>query len=113
MLSVNDMVQRKVDEIYRHEARKVYASLIRLLGDFDLAEEALHDAFSAALTQWAEQGYRKTPALGWSLRAASKPLTIYAVRNDRVRLSLGCSTPKTTSCYLMKARTNRSTLMMR
>ncbi|WP_434341088.1 RNA polymerase sigma factor [Motilimonas cestriensis] len=55
-------VQRKIDELYRHERRKVYASLIRLLGDFDVAEEALHDAFHAALTQWTEQGIPDNPS---------------------------------------------------
>ena len=38
-----------VDDVYRTESRRVYATLVRLLGDFDLAEDALHDAFSAAL----------------------------------------------------------------
>jgi len=40
-----------VDGIYRAESRRVLATLIRLLGDFDIAEEALHDAFRAALEQ--------------------------------------------------------------
>ena len=40
-----------VDDIYRSESRHVLATLIRLLGDFDLAEEALHEAFRAALEQ--------------------------------------------------------------
>ena len=40
------------DDIYRTESRRVFATLIRLLGDFDLAEEALQDAFTAALEQW-------------------------------------------------------------
>lgn len=41
-----------VDSVYRTDSRRVLATLIRLLGDFDLAEEALHDAFAAALEQW-------------------------------------------------------------
>src|SRR5882672_5376291 len=45
-----------VDRIYRAESRRVLATLIRLLGDFDVAEEALHDAFIAAVEQWPEQG---------------------------------------------------------
>ena len=40
---------KAVDAIYRAESRRVFATLIRLLGDFDLAEEALHEAFCAAL----------------------------------------------------------------
>src|SRR5262244_1797838 len=45
-----------VDAIYRSESRRVLATLIRLLGDFELAEEALHDAFAAAVEQWPREG---------------------------------------------------------
>ena len=50
-----------VDSIYRSESRRVLATLIRLLGDFDLAEEALHDAFKAALEQWPRDGVPANP----------------------------------------------------
>ena len=50
-----------VDDIYRAESRRVLATLIRLLGDFDLAEEALHDAFRAALEQWPRDGMPANP----------------------------------------------------
>jgi RNA polymerase sigma-70 factor (ECF subfamily) len=53
--------QRAADEIYRTESRRVLATLIRLLGDFDLAEEALHDAFRAALEQWPRDGIPDNP----------------------------------------------------
>jgi len=45
-------IRPALDAIYQTESRRVLATLIRLLGDFDLAEEALHDAFAAALAQW-------------------------------------------------------------
>ncbi len=48
-------------EIYRAESRRVFATLIRLLGDFDLAEEALHEAFRAALEQWPRVGVPGNP----------------------------------------------------
>ena len=51
----------KVDEIYRSESRQVLATLIRLLGDFDTAEEALHDAFAAATEQWPRDGVPANP----------------------------------------------------
>lgn len=54
-------VREVVDRIYRSESRRVLATLIRLLGDFDRAEEALHDAFAAALTQWARDGVPANP----------------------------------------------------
>ncbi|MBK9242818.1 MAG: RNA polymerase sigma factor [Acidobacteria bacterium] len=49
------------DAIYRAESRRVLATLIRLLGDFDLAEEALHDAFTAALERWPVDGVPGNP----------------------------------------------------
>lgn len=52
---------KMVDAIYRAESRHVFATLIRLLGDFDLAEEALHDAFRAALEQWPRDGVPTNP----------------------------------------------------
>ena len=54
-------VRDQVDAIYRSESRRVLATLIRLLGDFDLAEEALHDAFAAAVEQWGEKGIPANP----------------------------------------------------
>ena len=54
-------LQQKLDTIYRTESRRVLATLIRLLGDFDLAEEALHDAFTAALNQWERDGVPDNP----------------------------------------------------
>jgi len=53
--------QRAIEAIYRSESRRVLATLIRLLGDFDLAEEALHDAFFAALQQWPDDGIPANP----------------------------------------------------
>ena len=50
-----------VEDIYRKESRRVFATLVRLLGDFDLAEEALHDAFRAALEQWPTEGVPDNP----------------------------------------------------
>jgi RNA polymerase sigma-70 factor (ECF subfamily) len=51
-----DQVRQRVDAIYRAESRRIFATLIRLLGDFDLAEDALQDAFRAALEQWPRHG---------------------------------------------------------
>src|SRR5436190_6961155 len=50
-----------VDAIYRTESRRVLATLIRLLGDFDLAEEAMHEAFASALQQWPGEGVPANP----------------------------------------------------
>src|SRR5260221_3150720 len=54
-------VREAVDGLYRTESRRVFATLVRLLGDFDIAEEALHDAFRAALEQWPREGVPANP----------------------------------------------------
>jgi RNA polymerase sigma-70 factor (ECF subfamily) len=54
-------MQPLIEKIYREESRRVLATLIRLLGDFDLAEEALHEAFTAAVSQWPEEGIPQNP----------------------------------------------------
>ena len=54
-------LRETVDAVYRMESRRVLATLIRLLGDFELAEEALHDAFIAAVEQWPRDGIPANP----------------------------------------------------
>ena len=56
-----ERARERVDEVYRSDSRRVLATLIRLLGDFDIAEEALHDAFRAALEQWPRDGVPANP----------------------------------------------------
>ena len=78
----------KLDAIYRAESRRVLATLIRLLGDFDLAEDALHDAFAAALTQWPRDGVPSNPR-AW-LVSAGRFKAIDAIRKrTRFQASLG------------------------
>src|SRR5215467_11430082 len=54
-------MQDIVDQVYRTESRRVLATLIRQLGDFDIAEEALHEAFVAAVEQWPVEGVPDNP----------------------------------------------------
>jgi RNA polymerase sigma-70 factor, ECF subfamily len=61
MSTAEKAMRATVDEVYRTESRRVLATLIRLLGDFDLAEEALHDAFAAAVEQWPRDGVPGNP----------------------------------------------------
>jgi RNA polymerase sigma-70 factor (ECF subfamily) len=56
-----DQVREVVDAVYRSDSRPVLATLIRLLGDFDAAEEALHDAFAVAVEQWSRNGVPANP----------------------------------------------------
>src|SRR5579862_3762043 len=50
-----------VGELYQKESRRVFSTLVRLLGDFDLAEEAMHEAFAAAVEQWQQYGKPANP----------------------------------------------------
>jgi RNA polymerase sigma-70 factor (ECF subfamily) len=57
----DEQVREKVDAVYRAESRRILATLIRLLGDFDLAEEAMQDAFASALESWTRDGVPSNP----------------------------------------------------
>ena len=61
-------VRERIDALYRSDSRRVLATLIRLLGDFDAAEEALQDAFAAALDSWPGQGVPENPR-AWLISA--------------------------------------------
>ncbi|MBE7556147.1 MAG: RNA polymerase sigma factor [Anaerolineales bacterium] len=56
-----EQVRERVDDLYRTESRRIFATLIRLLGDFDLAEDALHEAFRVAMEQWPGDGVPANP----------------------------------------------------
>ena len=64
----DDAARAMVDAVYRSDSRRVLATLIRLLGDFDRAEEAMHDAFVAAVEQWPRQGVPANPR-AWLISA--------------------------------------------
>jgi len=61
MEDADKSVREAVEAVYRAESRRVFATLIRLLGDFDLAEEALHEAFTAAVERWPRDGVPANP----------------------------------------------------
>src|SRR5438105_2084215 len=50
-----------VSDLYTRESRRVFSTLVRLLGDFDLAEEAMHEAFAAAVEKWPQDGLPANP----------------------------------------------------
>ena len=96
-----EQVREMVDAVYRAESRRVLATLIRLLGDFDLAEEALHDAFARGA--WSNGRGTACPPIrgrGWSRPAASRPSTPCAGARGstlRWRSSPSSSTPTPTT----------------
>lgn len=119
------MIMNPVDleNIYKTESRKVFATLVRLLGDLDLAEEALHDAFTAAVEQWGREGTPANPS-AWlvstgrfkavdiirrrsrfhelqeqialradEVRSANNALAEQVVKDDQLRLIFTCCHP--------------------
>src|ERR1700750_3058998 len=58
---MHDQIRECLDSLYRVDSGRILATLIRLLGDFDLAEEAMHEAFAAALSLWPSSGVPDTP----------------------------------------------------
>jgi RNA polymerase sigma-70 factor (ECF subfamily) len=71
-------IRETIGALYRSESRRVFATLVRLLGDFELAEEALHDAFASAMEQWPREGVPANPR-AW-LVSAGRFKAIDAVR---------------------------------
>jgi RNA polymerase sigma-70 factor (ECF subfamily) len=86
-------IRQVVDDVYRSESRRVFATLIRLLGDFDLAEVALHEAFAAAVEQWTRDGMPSHPR-AW-LVSAGRFKAIDTMRR-RIRLDASLAARATT-----------------
>jgi RNA polymerase sigma-70 factor (ECF subfamily) len=81
------VIRQQIDEIYRAQSRRIFATLIRLLGDFDLAEEALHDAFAAAIEQWPRGGLPANPG-AWLVSAGRYRAIDAGRRRDRFDASI-------------------------
>ncbi|UHQ55440.1 MULTISPECIES: RNA polymerase sigma factor [unclassified Microbulbifer] len=91
----DDILQRQIKDVYEAEASRVLATLIRLLnGDFDLAEEALHDAFVAALRQWPREGVPANPR-AWLVSTGR----FKAIDRFRSRSRFDASIPKLLAGY--------------
>jgi RNA polymerase sigma-70 factor (ECF subfamily) len=63
-LPVSEQIRRVIETLYRAESGRVLATLVRLLGDLNLAEESMHEAFAAALETWPQTGIPDKPRLG-------------------------------------------------
>ena len=83
-----DQARAAVDAVYRGDSRRVLATLIRLLGDFDLAEEAMHDAFAVALERWPRDGVPGNPR-AWLVSAGRFKAIDGIRRRARFDASLG------------------------
>ncbi|RDJ14479.1 RNA polymerase sigma factor [Rhizobium grahamii] len=80
-------MERLIEDIYRTQSRRVLATLIRLLGDFDRAEEALHDAFAAAARAWPRDGVPAN-AFGWLVSAGRFRAIDHIRRRSRFDMSV-------------------------
>src|SRR5579872_2134540 len=78
-----DDVRSGVESVFRQESGRIIAGLIRISGSFDLAEEAMQDAFATALANWPDKGVPQNPA-AWITAAAHRKLIDYA-RRERTR----------------------------
>jgi len=87
--NTNGKVRQIIDSLYRTESRRVLATLIRLLGDFELAEDAMHEAFSAAMEQWQKDGVPSNPR-AW-LVSAGRFKVIDQIRRRAKFCALGAS----------------------
>ncbi len=77
-----DDIRVRVDAVYRNDSRRVLATLIRLFGDFDRAEEAMHDAFATALDRWPREGVPANPS-SWLISVARFKFIDAARRQSR------------------------------
>src|SRR5262249_60843707 len=82
-----DQARDKVKAVYRSESRRVLATLIRLLGDFDRAEEAMHEAFASAVEHWASEGVPANPR-AWLISAGRFKAIDALRRRSRLDASL-------------------------
>src|SRR5216110_2809666 len=86
--------RKAVDAVYRNESRRVFATLVRLLGDFDIAEEAMHEAFRAALEQWPVEGVPANPRAWLVSTGRSRRSTASAATRDSPRSRTSNRSPK-------------------
>jgi RNA polymerase sigma-70 factor (ECF subfamily) len=83
MTAATEHLQQQIADVYESESRRVFATLVRLIRDFDLAEEAMHEAFAAALEQWAEQGVPENPRAWLVSTGRFKAIDIIRRRSKR------------------------------
>jgi RNA polymerase sigma-70 factor (ECF subfamily) len=105
--NLDERIRERVDAVYRSESRRLFATLIRLLGDFDLAEDALHDAFTEALERWTKDGMPANPR-AWLVSTGRFKAIDAMGRRARFDASPGNSKPRpaTLQAGTMRVRRN-------
>src|SRR6202048_2783874 len=104
MPPVPEQLSKTIEILYRSESGRVLATLVRLLGDLDLAEEAMHEAFAAALESWPQIGIPDNPR-PWLISTAR----FKAIDAMRRRARFNGETQKDFALY-MEARINEASL---
>lgn len=120
---MNQAITPILEDVFQQSSRVVFASLVRLLGDFDLADDAMQDAFASAMTQWPSEGIPENP-VAWlvstgrfkaidrirraaklgvlacdvakrleSISASNETVNSHAIEDDRLRLIFTCCHP--------------------
>jgi hypothetical protein len=98
-------VRRAVDERYRAEWGRILATLIGLVGDFELAEEAAQEGFAAALQQWESPGCRKARARGWSRLPGTRRSIGFGEKGDWLCSLVSANGPSVVSRLPLRRRT--------
>ena len=80
---IDEQTRELLGSVYRTESGRILATLIRLLGDFDLAEEAMHEAFAAALSVWPRSGVPGNPR---NLTSLTRCSILAEIRTNSMRL---------------------------
>src|SRR5580704_3305091 len=104
MPPVPEQFRRTIETLYRSESGRVLATLVRLIGDMDLAEEAMHEAFAAALESWPQTGIPDKPR-PWLISTAR----FKAIDRMRQRARFDGETQKDFALH-MEARINEASL---
>src|SRR5437667_9222409 len=82
---IHKQIREWLDSLYRVDSGRILATLIRLLGDFDLAEEAMHEAFATALSLWPRSGVPDNPRVFYLRRRAEEERTFCRWRSSSAR----------------------------
>ena len=85
--TVSPEIEIRIAEIFENDSRRIFATLVRLLGDLDLAEDAMQDAFTAAIRQWPTEGIPANPR-AWLVSAGRFKAIDHIRRQTRFDASL-------------------------
>ena len=110
--NVPEELSRTIETLYRSESGRILATLARLLGDLDVAEEAMHEAFATALSLWPRSGVPSNPRPWLIRRPDSKPLILCVDGQDLMHLKTSSHDISKRKGVRRKGPMNRTALRM-